>query len=94
MGWKKLPFWLKTGIIFSLLSLITSIIFLSSVVICVDPAQGADLSNPIFGCKSELERLFIQPRLEVFMVPIFFIIISFLAGACVGLVIEKIKSKK
>lgn len=92
MGWKNLPYWLRGGIILLVLSVFL-LYFLSTTVLCVDPSSGADLSNPIFGCKSELERLFINLGFTKFIGSIFFLGVSFLIGAIIGLIIGKIKSK-
>jgi len=88
MGWKNWPYWVKGGIIGIILSFFP-LYFLSTTVLCADPLPGVDLSNPIFGCKSELERLFINLGLSIFVKSIFFVGIFFLIGVVIGLIIGK-----
>lgn len=86
-------YWLKGGIILLILSIIIIGYLLSTSELCVDPGENSDLSNPIFGCKTELERFFIKPRLSDILSISAILVISFLAGAVIGFIYGRIRGR-
>ena len=72
------------------IGVIISIIFIASYyfgpTLCVDPAPGANFNDPIFGCKTGLQRLITHPLL--------FFATPTVVGLLVGSVYGKIRNSK
>ena len=83
MGWEKLPYWLKGGLIGGIISIILLIIFLSITKVCIDPSPG---------CVPMITQLNLI-QLNTYLIFICSIIIGFLIGAFVGFIIKKLKKK-
>lgn len=99
MGWKKLPSWLKGGIILSVLYLIISLILIKypcSTGYLRGQCLGLGilflvLSSPGLGI---LNLLSIEYSENLYLAIIFTFSIYFIIGAIIGWIIGKIKSRK
>jgi len=85
MGWKDLPYWLKGGIIGSIFSIILFILLIGLI---------ASMPPMLWGA-SGIEFLTRNPVAWVLLLIILAILlfVFFAAGAVIGLVVIKIKSK-
>ena len=86
MSWKNLPYWLKGGIITSILALIFFIYYLFTVRLCFDYVDGS--------CDLLIKTLFVGSiNYSTYLSLIGALIVSFIISALIGFVYGKLKNK-
>jgi len=88
---KRLPGWLKGGLIGLFIGIILVGLFVN-LSICAD-GVGTGEGFMSFGCKKILERILIDPLNVVTFVLLVVLGISFLIGTRIGFITSKIKQK-
>ena len=88
MCWKKLPTWLKGGIIVGIIPLIIYLIFLIFI-------DSIDEGTYIITCATIFFCEIISYKRDTFVFTgIFAVIVWFIIGAIIGLIVSKIKQRK